>query len=142
MEDGRYEPPGAEFPIPSDIRLIASSERDLEEKVREGTFPQNLFYCLNVFKIQLPPLRTRKEDVLCLAGEYLWRLTKKRGKDVIGLSPEVIPLLQEYTYPGNTRELENILEHSYLVASQKTIQVEDLPARLIKGILLVLEHSK
>ena len=127
MEEGEYTPQGADQRVSSDIRLVASTQADLERKVREGTFPQSLFYCLNVFKIHLPPLRERKEDILGLARDILWRLRLESDKDVTDLDEEAGRLLQTYPFPGNIHELEKVLQQAHQNASGNILRTYDLP---------------
>ncbi len=130
MEDGVYMPIGAESLLDSDFRLIASTETDLENKVKDGTFRENLFYCLNVFKIYIPPLRERKEDIPLLARNILWHLSLEGGKDVHEMVDDTARLLQAYSYPGNVTELRMILEQAHKSARGKFLQPEDLPSLL------------
>jgi PAS domain S-box-containing protein len=126
MEEGAYMPVGGTTPLPSDIRLIASSESDLEEKVKEGTFRENLFYCLNVFKIQAPPLRDRKDDIPLLSRDIIWHLSLEEGKDVHEIDDASIRILQAYAFPANLRELRVILERACRTSRRKTLKPEDL----------------
>ncbi|MEW6442137.1 MAG: sigma 54-interacting transcriptional regulator [bacterium] len=128
MEEGEYRPPGAESVVSSDIRLIASTQADLEKKVKEGTFPQSLFYCLNVFKIQVPALRDRREDILTLARDILWRISLETGKEVSGFDAEVARALQSHPFPGNIHELDEILRTGHASARDRQLKPEELPA--------------
>lgn len=132
MEEGVYMPVGAATPLDSDIRLIASTERDLEKKVKEGTFRENLFYCLNVFKIHVPPLRERREDIPLLANGIIWQLGLEEGREARGIDEEAIRLLQKHPFPENLGELRTILEaacrstrHAILTAADLRPFVKD-----------------
>jgi PAS domain S-box-containing protein len=126
MEEGVYTPVGATTPLYSDIRLIASTERDLEEKVREGTFRENLFYCLNVFKIHVPPLRDRKNDIPLLSRDIIWHLRLEEGKDVHHIDDSAIRLLQTHPFPNNLSDLKAILEQAYRSARRSNLTAEDI----------------
>lgn len=130
MEQGVYMPVGATKPVGSDIRLIASTESDLEQKVREGTFRENLFYCLNVFKIHVPPLRDRKEDISQLARDMVWHLSLEEGREVREIDDAAIRVLQEHPFPANLRELRTLLERAYRSAVHATLKPEDLRSRM------------
>lgn len=131
MEEGVYLPVGAESSVELDIRLIASTETDLETKVKEGTFRENLYYCLNVFKVYAPPLRERKEDIPLLARDILWQLSLETGKEVHDIDEEASRVLKDYPFPGNLKELRTILEEAYRAAGGKTLRKGDLPRSVI-----------
>ncbi len=131
MEKGVYLPVGAESAVELDIRLIASTETDLETKVKEGTFRENLYYCLNVFKVYAPPLRERKEDIPFLARDILWQLSLEKGKEVHDIDEKASLVLQDYPFAGNLSELRELLEEAYKAAKGKTLMTRDLPRRLI-----------
>lgn len=126
MEEGVYMPVGATTALNSDLRLIASTESDLEEKVKEGTFRENLFYCLNVFKIHVPPLRDRKEDIPLLARNIIWHLSLEEGKDVHEIDDAAIRLLQTHPFVDNITELTAILERAYQSTRHASLKPEDL----------------
>lgn len=133
MEEGEYMPLGAEVPVSSDLRLIASTHIDLESRVREGTFPDSLFYCLNVFQIYLPPLRERKEEIPRLARNILWRVSMETGKDVTDFEEEVAARLQEYPFYGNLHELDQILRQAHQTCEGSKLCLRDLPS-LSEGV--------
>ena len=116
--------------IEVDVRLIAATNRPLEDLVRERRFREDLFYRLNVIPLRIPPLRERREDIPLLAEHFLKRFTSEMGKAVTSLSPEAQRLLGAYPWPGNVRELENVIER--VVALETTPQV--LPGRLPESI--------
>jgi DNA-binding NtrC family response regulator len=122
-------PVGATEAEPIDVRLIAATNRDLEDEIRRGAFRQDLFYRLNVITIHLPPLRTRREDIAVLAEAFLRRAAAE-GETPAQLSPSAQLVLNEYHWPGNVRELENALERALILRSGDTIEVEDLPERV------------
>jgi two-component system response regulator PilR (NtrC family) len=114
--------------IKTDVRLIAASNRDLEEAVKEGILREDLFYRLNVIPIQLPPLRERREDIPLLVAHFLQKFGKELGKDVRGITPEALTVLERYRWPGNIRELENVLERAIVLGAGEILSVDSLPA--------------
>lgn len=116
-----------------DVRVIAATSRALDEMVDEGTFRQDLYFRLNVFQIQIPPLRERKEDIAPLVDLFLGRVNGKLGTRVGGVSPEALHRLKAYAWPGNVRELENAIEHASVLAEGDILGVEDLPERVRRG---------
>ena len=123
-------PVGGTEAIPIDARLVAATNRDLEEEIRRGAFRSDLFYRLNVIAIHLPPLRERREDIPLLAEAFLARSAEGRGAEPKVLSADALAALQAYDWPGNVRELENALERAVILTSGPTIEVSALPARL------------
>lgn len=126
LQEKEIERIGARSPVPIDVRVIAATHRNLEEMVREGDFRQDLYYRLNVIKIQIPSLRERIEDVVPIAGLLLKKLERKFGFDGLELSKEAIAVLQSYSWPGNIRELENVLERAVNVFDGKRIEAKHL----------------
>ena len=116
------------------IRLIAATNRDLEEEMAAGRFRMDLYYRLNVFPVLLPPLRERKDDIPELANYFISLFAQKENKSVGGLSDEVIRTLQDYHWPGNIRELQNIMERSALLANGRIITSVPIPVRNRKGV--------
>jgi two-component system, NtrC family, response regulator HydG len=121
---------GSTSPIRIDARLLAATNRHLEELVREGRFREDLYYRLNVVALRIPPLRERREDIPLLAAHFLTRAAKRHGRAVPALSPEAMALFLEHQWPGNVRELENAIERAVLLAETDTILPGDLPPRL------------
>ena len=119
---------GGTSPLPINARIIAATNKNLEEMVHEGSFREDLFYRLNVVRIELPPLRDRREDIPLLAGVILNKLNRQMGNRVEGLSSEAIEALKAHPFYGNVRELENILERAVIFADSPLIgpQVLDL----------------
>jgi two-component system, NtrC family, response regulator PilR len=111
---------------PVDVRIISATHQNLKELVDKGRFRQDLFYRLNVIELKMPALRECREDVPLLAGKILERLARESGADVPGLSPQALRALQDYPFPGNVRELENVLERALALLSGDEIGVEDL----------------
>jgi DNA-binding NtrC family response regulator len=123
-------PVGATEAIPIDTRLLAATNRDLEEEIRRGTFRSDLFYRLNVIAVHLPPLRSRRDDIPVLADHFLQRSAGQRGEAQRRLSDSALEALQEYSWPGNVRELENALERAVILSNADTIDVGTLPERV------------
>jgi two-component system, NtrC family, response regulator PilR len=113
--------------IKTDVRLIAASNRDLETAVREGVMREDLFYRLNVIPIELPPLRERHEDIPLLVAHFIQRFSKELGKDVRGVTPEAMAVLERHHWPGNIRELENAIERAIVLGNGDTIGMDSLP---------------
>lgn len=127
LQERQFERVGGNETIFSDVRLICATQRDLKEEIRKGTFREDLYYRLNVVPILLPTLRERREDILLLADHFISKFSKKMGKEITGLSEESKALLLKYPFPGNIRELENMLERAIALIKGKVIQAEDLP---------------
>ncbi|MEO5588433.1 MAG: sigma-54 dependent transcriptional regulator [Gemmatimonadaceae bacterium] len=123
-------PVGATEPIAIDTRLIAATNRNLDEEIARGNFRSDLFYRLNVISIEIPPLRQRRDDILLLAESFLTDIATKRGENQKSLSAEAAQQLQEYSWPGNVRELENAIERAVILASNGTIQPSALPDKV------------
>ncbi|ACV67744.1 sigma-54 interaction domain-containing protein [Desulfohalobium retbaense] len=129
LQEKQVEPLGAVAPVPTDVRIIAATNRDLEHLVREGRFREDLFYRLNVAQLRLPPLRERQEDIPLLANHFIRRFNLLQGKEVQGISEDALATLIRHDFPGNIRELENILEYSFILCSSGFIQLEHLPEK-------------
>jgi len=123
-------PVGATEAVPIDTRIIAATNRDLEEEIRRGAFRRDLFYRLNVIAIHLPPLRERRDDIPLLTEAFLRRGAALRGGEPKQLSPEASAALREYSWPGNVRELENALERALILTPGATIALSALPERI------------
>jgi two-component system response regulator PilR (NtrC family) len=117
-----------------DVRLIAASNRDLAGAVAEGILREDLFYRLNVIPIKLPPLRERRDDIPLLVAHFIHKLSRETGKDVRGVSPEALALLEQYRWPGNIRELENAIERAIVLGTGSTLAVDALPAELLRPV--------
>jgi DNA-binding NtrC family response regulator len=129
LQEREVIPVGATEPVPIDVRIIAATNRDLEEEIRRGSFRSDLYYRLNVITLHLPPLRSRGDDIPMLADHFLQRYAESRGKTPPRLEPETLEALQRYDWPGNVRELENALERAAILSSSATeIGVAALPA--------------
>lgn len=131
IEERSVRPVGGDREIPFDVRLIASTNRDLESMVAAGTFREDLFYRFNVIQIALPPLRSRGNDVLLLADRFVKEYASITGRDVRGLSTPVAQKLLSYPWPGNIRELRNCIEHAVALTRYDTLVLDDLPERIV-----------
>lgn len=127
LQEKRIRPVGGTTEIPVDVRVLAATNRDVEADVREGKFRQDLYYRLNVIRVQIPPLRERPEDVLHLSERFVKRFADEMGKDVRGLAPDVLRALTRYAFPGNVRELENLMERAVALASGPIIGMGEVP---------------
>ena len=127
LQERRVRPVGASAELPVDVRVLAATNRDVEADVRAGKFRQDLYYRLNVIRIQVPPLRERREDIATLAERFVTRFSLELGKEVRGLEADAIRALEAYAFPGNIRELENIMERAVALASSPAIGLGDLP---------------
>jgi DNA-binding NtrC family response regulator len=127
LQDGEVRPLGANRAVRVDVRVMAATNRDLERRLREGQFREDLYYRLNVIQIQLPPLRGRQEDILPLAEHFLARSVERSKKSVRGWRESAKQMLLAYHWPGNVRELENAVERAVALAEHELIGPEDLP---------------
>jgi two-component system, NtrC family, response regulator AtoC len=133
LQEKKVQRLGGTQAIPINARLIAATNRDLEALLREGKFREDLFYRLNVIRIEIPPLRERREDIPRLAGLLLEKLNRERGRKVRGFAPEALARLQSYGFPGNVRELENTVERAFILCSGEEISPKDLGERFSKA---------
>ena len=127
LQEREFQRLGSNTNIQVDVRVISATNRDLEVQVKEGTFREDLFYRLKVVTMSLPPLRERKEDLPILIDHFIDKFAKENGKSIKGLTSEARDLLLKYDYPGNVRELVNILERAVVIARDEYITTDDLP---------------
>ena len=125
---------GGNRPIDVDIRIITATNRNLAERVSEGLFREDLFYRINVFPVQLPPLRERKDDITLLINAFIHELQSDTQKRISGVSSEVMDIFMQYHWPGNIRELKSALEYAFLVAESGQVEIQHLPAQLQSAI--------
>ncbi|MEJ2472603.1 MAG: sigma-54 dependent transcriptional regulator [Desulfobacterales bacterium] len=130
VEERSFLRVGGVQPISVDLRLIAASNRDLKELVAAGAFREDLYYRLNVVIIPLPPLRARSDDIPLLIRHFLDKYSKTFGKEIEGVSSEVLEILSRYPFPGNVRELENIIERAVALTDETELSTRDLPSDL------------
>jgi len=130
LQERKVRGVGAASEVPVDVRVLAATNRPVEDDVRAGRFRQDLYYRLNVIRVEVPPLRDRREDVRPLAEHFLARCAAEQNKDLRALSPDALRALEGYEFPGNVRELENIVERAVALATGQTIGLGDLPREL------------
>jgi PAS domain S-box-containing protein len=130
LENRTFEPLGGTEPIKANVRVVGASNRKLADLVKAGSFRQDLFYRINVVTLTLPPLRQRREDIPLLVDHFIGRFNRLRGKDILGVSPDVLRILLAHDFPGNVRELENVIEHAFILCSGGLIRPEHLPDSL------------
>ena len=131
LQNFEFERVGGTETVGVDVRVIAATNSDLEERVRSGRFRQDLYYRLNVVPIVLPPLRERREDIPLLVHFFIQRFAKRNRRDVEDISPEALHALTQYEWPGNVRELENCIERMVVTASTRVLDVDGLPAEVL-----------
>ena len=127
LQEQKFTPVGANREVEVNVRIIAATNRNLEEMIKRGEFREDLFYRLNVLPLFLPPLRERKSDVLSLVEHFLEKFNGTYGNKIIGVSEEARELLMKYNWPGNIRELENVMEHAFVIESGTMISPAALP---------------
>jgi len=132
IEDHEVRPLGSTKSRKIDLRFITATNRDIKESVRRGEFREDLFYRINVISLQMPPLRQRKEDLPALVSHYASKYSMEFGKPRKEISPEVMSLLEEYTWPGNIRELQNVLERAVLISDDAAILPSHLPDSIVR----------
>ena len=130
LQERVYEPLGSVEPVTTDVRVIAATNKDLARLVRKGVFREDLFYRIHVVRLVLPNLRDRREDIPLLIEHFVSKFNRLQGKDVVGASEDVMARLMEYDYPGNVRELENIVEHAFVLCRSGLIQLAHLPPQV------------
>jgi PAS domain S-box-containing protein len=130
LQERTFEPLGAVKSETSDARVIVATNRDLMEQVRRGLFREDLYYRVNVMRMELPPLRRRKEDIPLLVEQFIARFNRLQQKAVPGISPEALSLLMAHDWPGNIRELENVIERAFILCNQGQIAICHLPEEL------------
>jgi PAS domain S-box-containing protein len=130
LQERVYEPLGSTRSETADVRVIVATNRDLTEQVRVRAFREDLYYRVNVVRVELPPLRRRKEDIALLAQQFIDRFNHLQGKSIEGVSAAVLSLLMAHDWPGNVRELENVIERSFIVCRDGSIGINHLPEEL------------
>ncbi len=132
LQEREVIPVGATEAIPVDVRILAATNRDLEEEVRRGNFRSDLFYRLNVIAVNLPPLRERRDDLIPLMEQFLENMSQEGGAELKALSSDALDAVTVYEWPGNVRELENALEHAVVLTKGNLIEATSLPERITK----------
>jgi transcriptional regulator with PAS, ATPase and Fis domain len=134
LEDGSYEPLGSVRPAKTNARVVVASHRKLDRLVEEGKFREDLFFRVNVIKLTLPALSERKEDIPVLAEYFIQRFGRKKKKHILGLTQEAMAALMRYDWPGNIRELENAIEHAFVLCEDEKIGLRHLPDTVLADI--------
>ena len=124
LEEGKFERLGSTKPLHVNVRIIAATNRDIEQEVKDGKFRRDLFYRLNVFPIVIPPLRERPEDIPLLVRAFVKEFQKKMGKEIESIPKKTMQALQSYSWPGNVRELRNVIEHAMILNKGKILDVQ------------------
>jgi len=125
LQEQEFERVGGGQPIHVDVRVIAATNRDLRAAVAKGAFRQDFFYRLNVFPVEVPPLRERKNDILMLVEYFIDRYARKAGKNIRGVNKKTLELLQSYPWPGNIRELQNVIERSVILCDTEIFSIDE-----------------
>jgi DNA-binding NtrC family response regulator len=128
LQEMQVRPVGSTKAYPVDVRVIAATNRNLEQEMTAGRFRQDLYYRLNVIRINLPPLRERREDIPALINHFIRRFNKRFRRDVRGITPDGLNALMAYDFPGNVRELENLIERAFAMGAREQITLADLPS--------------
>ncbi len=143
LQERVFEPLGAVEPVKANVRVIAATNKSLSQLVQEGKFREDLFYRIHVIRIELPKLRDRREDIPLLIDHFLAQFNRRQGKDVNGVADEVLRCLMDHDFPGNVRELENIMEHAFVLCRGGLIKMEHLPPQLrVVNPSEILAHGK
>lgn len=130
LQEGEVDKIGAQRPVQVDVRVIAATNRELEETVAEGAFRDDLYYRLNVIPLAMPPLRERRQDIPLLVEHFLVKHARRHGRPLPRLEPEALDRLERYEWPGNVRELENVVEQAVVLCRGDTVEVGDLPEEI------------
>ncbi len=131
LQERTFTPLGGTEPLKSNIRVIAASNKNIDQLVNIGTFRQDLFYRINVMRLEIPPLRERKEDIPLFITYFINKFNKIQNKTISGISRDVFKSLMYHEYPGNVRELENIIEHAFILCSKEQIELHCLPENVV-----------
>jgi two-component system response regulator HydG len=132
LQEGEFDRVGGTEPIKVDFRLVVATNRNLETMIEDGLFREDLYYRLNVIAVHVPPMRERPEDIPLLVDHFIRRYSRKNKRAITGASDEALKAFQEYDWPGNVREIENVIERAVVLTRNTTIQVDDLPKPLLR----------
>jgi transcriptional regulator with GAF, ATPase, and Fis domain len=139
LQEREFQRVGSNEPLQVDVRVVAATNRNLEEAIEAGAFREDLFYRLNVFPIQVPPLRQRKEDIPLLVEYFVSRFASKAGKKITGIDKRSLELLQSYSWPGNIRELQNVIERSVIICDTHNLSIDE--SWLGRGVHSHISHN-
>jgi transcriptional regulator with PAS, ATPase and Fis domain len=138
LQEKEVEPVGGLEPIPVDVRVIAATNRPLEQMIEEKRFREDLFYRINVIPFTIPPLRERPEDIVPLTQFFIEKISKRSGKRISSIDEEVMTIFRQHQWPGNLRELENVIEAAVHLTSGERIQISSLPDYLVDDPKLLI----
>jgi DNA-binding NtrC family response regulator len=130
LQEKKFTPVGSNREIESDVRIIAATNRNLDEMIKTGAFREDLFYRLNIIPVILPPLKERKDDIDRLVTLFVSKFNKAHEKEITGVTAEAMAALKKYSWPGNIRELENVIEHAFIIESGNKLSLEGLPEKI------------
>ncbi|HAF81366.1 MAG TPA: sigma-54-dependent Fis family transcriptional regulator [Brevundimonas sp.] len=139
LQEGEIDPVGGKRPVKIDVRIVSATNRDPAQQVKDGAFREDLFYRLNVFPIEAPSLRDRREDIPALVDHFIARFNAEEGRRIVGCAPETLALLQAYDWPGNVRQLENAVFRAIVLADSPFLQPYDFPS--ISGVAAPLPDA-
>jgi two-component system, NtrC family, nitrogen regulation response regulator NtrX len=142
LEEQRFEPVGSSSPVSVDVRVIAATNKNLDEEMEKGNFRQDLFYRLNVIPFYVPPLRERVEDILVLTEYFIHEFSSRYARNPKEVSPEAMELLKQYSWPGNVRELKNLVERLVIMTQATRVEVRHLPSVVLKENLPVEDPAE
>jgi PAS domain S-box-containing protein len=141
LNNGEYQPLGATKTYHADARILASTNADLKQRIQEGRFRDDLYYRINVVTLELPPLRERPEDIPLLVDHFLGKYSKRTGRRIHRVSPAAMSCLKRYSFPGNVRELENAIEHAFVMCEDDEIHVHCLPQTVTSEAVAGTDHA-
>ncbi len=127
LQSHEFEPLGSNKVVKSDVRIITATKKDLSEMVKEGKFRDDLYYRINVINIRIPPLRERPGDIIPLVQHFIFKYAEKNTKEIDGITKETLGLIEQFRFPGNVRELENVIERAIVLCKNRILGVDDLP---------------
>jgi transcriptional regulator with PAS, ATPase and Fis domain len=131
IQEKEYEPLGTSTPHAADVRIVAATHRDLMQRIRDGLFREDLFYRLNIVSVELPSLNERKDDIPAFLQHFIRKFNRRYKKNIEDISDDAMQMLLSYDYPGNIRELENAIEHAFVLCKTSFINPQDLPPRFL-----------
>ena len=126
--------------VEADVRIIAATNKDLSKMVKKETFREDLFYRINVVRLNLPSLRERMEDIPLLIEHFITKMNRLRGKNITHIDDEALSAILSHPFPGNIRELENIIEYAFVLCAGKKIQLKHLPGNVASQVVIFKEH--
>ena len=130
LQERTFEPLGGTKPVRADVRVVAATNKNLDDLVKDNVFRKDLYYRINVIRITIPPLRERQEDIPLLVEHFIARFNRLKGKNIASISPEALGILMGHDFPGNIRELENVIEHAFVLCQDDVILLRHLPPGL------------